>query len=501
MLKSLQKYFGYTDFHPLQEEIIKNVLNNNDALVLMPTGGGKSLCYQLPAIMKDGLTIVISPLISLMKDQVDYLQSIGVAAVSINSGMDYDEVDQIRTRLINREIKLLYVAPERIMTQKFLNFLHQLEISLIAIDEAHCISEWGHDFRPEYSKLNQLKEHFPNAPLIALTSTAIPQVQDDIITQLNMENSKVYKSSVNRKNLFYQIRPKKKTYQHILHYVKNHEKDSGIIYCQSRKNVEKIADKLQKDGIRALPYHAGLSSEIRIENQRKFIKDNVEIIVATIAFGMGIDKPNVRFVIHHDLPKSIEAYYQETGRAGRDGLESECILFFSYGDKIVHDFFIRKIENDKYREIATRKLRNVLDFSTSNRCRRKYLLNYFGEEYDIDNCDKCDVCVPVEEVELVSYTKDRIRKPKVKKSANIQNSEFDEKLFEVLRSLRKEIADEEKKPPYIVFSDVSLKDMAAQHPQNLDDFLNISGVGEFKLKKYGKIFTDKISEYFHFSLT
>ncbi|NOR46096.1 MAG: RecQ family ATP-dependent DNA helicase [Candidatus Delongbacteria bacterium] len=496
MRKLLQKYFGFADFHPLQKEIIEDILNNNDALVLMPTGGGKSLCYQLPAIIKDGLTIVISPLISLMKDQVDYLQSIGISAVSINSGMDYDDIDKIRTQLTNKEIKLLYVAPERIMTQKFLNFLHQLEISLIAIDEAHCISEWGHDFRPEYSKLNQLKEHFPNAPLIALTSTAIPQVQDDIIRQLNMENSKLYKTSVNRKNLFYQVMPKKKTYQHILHYVKNHANDSGIIYCQSRKNVEKIADKLQKDGIRALPYHAGLPSEVRIENQRKFIKDNVEIIVATIAFGMGIDKPNVRFVIHHDLPKSIEAYYQETGRAGRDGLESECILFFSYGDKIVHDFFIKKIEDDKYRQIATRKLRDVINFSTRNICRRKYLLNYFGEEYNVDNCNKCDICVPVEEIELVSYSKDRVRKPKVKKSANIQNLEYDEKLFEVLRSLRKKIADEEKKPPYIVFSDVSLKDMAALHPQNLDDFLNISGVGEFKLKKYGKIFTDKIVEYF-----
>ncbi|MDA3886599.1 MAG: ATP-dependent DNA helicase [Candidatus Delongbacteria bacterium] len=495
MHKSLQKYFGFTDFHPLQKEIIGDILNNNDALVLMPTGGGKSLCYQLPAVMNDGLTIVISPLISLMKDQVDYLQSIGISAVSINSGMDYDEIDKIRRQLINKEIKLLYVAPERIMTEKFLNFLHQLKISLIAIDEAHCISEWGHDFRPEYSKLNQLKEHFPNTPLIALTSTAIPQVQNDIIRQLNMENSKLYKTSVNRKNLLYRVMPKKKTYEHILYYLRNHTEDSGIIYCQSRKSVDKISERLQNEGIRALPYHAGLSSEVRINNQRKFIKDDVEVIVATIAFGMGIDKPNVRFVIHHDLPKSIEGYYQETGRAGRDGLQSDCILFFSYGDKIKHDYFIKQIEDEKFQKTAYRKLRDVINFSSNNKCRRKYLLNYFGEEYDIDNCEMCDVCIPSEEIEAISYSKGKDLKSKGRKSSDILQGDFDQDLFEILRILRKKVADEENMPPYIVFSDVTLKDMASKLPKNSVEFLSINGVGEVKLKKYGSIFLTKIADY------
>jgi len=445
MRETLQKYFGYTDFHPLQEEIISDVLNHHDVLVLMPTGGGKSLCYQLPAVMKDGITVVISPLISLMKDQVDDLRSIGIPAAFINSTLDYNRVAEIKTQLIKKHIKLLYVAPERIMIPDFLDFLHQLNTSLIAIDEAHCISEWGHDFRPEYRKLNLLKIHFPTIPLIALTSTATPQVQNDIVNQLNMVSPKIYRASLNRKNLFYQIRPKKETYQHLLQYLKNHPNDSGIIYCQSRKSVDNLSRKLQKEGIRVLPYHAGLSSDVRTENQGKFIKDDVEIIVATIAFGMGIDKPNVRYVIHCDMPKSIEGYYQETGRAGRDGLKSDCILFFSYGDKIKHEYFIKQIENEQYRQIAYKKMWDILNFCTSKKCRRKYLLNYFGEKYDIHNCNcnMCDVCVPLEKVEAVSYQKGEVKISKAKKSFDFEYSEFDPKLFEILRALRKEIADKE----------------------------------------------------------
>ncbi|MBU4485628.1 MAG: RecQ family ATP-dependent DNA helicase, partial [Candidatus Delongbacteria bacterium] len=359
----------------------------------------------------------------------------------------------------------------------------------------------GHDFRPEYRKLNQLKLHFPNIPLIALTSTAIPQVQNDIISQLNLVSSKIYRASINRENLFYRIVPKKKTYQLILQYLKDHPNDSGIIYCQSRKSVDKMSERLQKEGIRALPYHAGLQSDVRVNNQMKFIKDDVEVIVATIAFGMGIDKPNVRFVIHYDLPKSIEGYYQETGRAGRDGIKSDCILFFSYGDKIVHEYFIKQIENEQYRQTAYKKLRSVIDFSTGKNCRRKYLFKYFGEESDKENCNMCDICVPVEEMEIISLPKEKSKLSKAKKTYEFEESEYDQYLFDILRALRKKIADEEKMPPYIVFSDVALKEMATRHPQNLEEFLDISGVGEFKLKKYGSIFTEKIVEYFEGDLS
>ena len=495
MRKTLQKYFGYTDFHPLQEEIISDVLNHHDVLVLMPTGGGKSLCYQLPAVMKDGITVVISPLISLMKDQVDDLRSIGIPAASINSTLDYNRVAEIKSQLIKKHIKLLYVAPERIMIPDFFDFLHQLNTSLIAIDEAHCISEWGHDFRPEYRKLNLLKIHFPNIPLIALTSTATPQVQNDIVNQLNMVSPKIYRASLNRKNLFYQIRPKKEMYQHLLQYLKNHPNDSGIIYCQSRKSVDNLSRKLQKEGIRVSPYHAGLSSDVRTENQGKFIKDDVEIIVATIAFGMGIDKPNVRYVIHCDMPKSIEGYYQETGRAGRDGLKSDCILFFSYGDKIKHEYFIKQIENEQYRQIAYKKMWDILDLCTSKKCRRKYLLNYFGEKYDIHTCNMCDVCIPLEKAEVVSYSKPELIISKTKKTTGFDYWECDQKLFEILRALRKKIADEERMPPYIVFSDVALKKMSTRYPQSLETFREINGVGEVKLKKYGSQFLEKIIDY------
>ncbi|MDI6757081.1 MAG: RecQ family ATP-dependent DNA helicase, partial [Endomicrobiia bacterium] len=494
MRETLQKYFGYADFHPLQEEIISDVLNHRDVLVLMPTGGGKSLCYQLPAVMKDGVTVVISPLISLMKDQVDDLRSSGIPAASINSTLDYRRVAEIKSQTIKKHIKLLYVAPERIMLPDFLDFLHQLNTNLIAIDEAHCISEWGHDFRPEYRNLNLLKIHFPTIPLIALTSTATAQVQNDIVSQLNMASPKIYRASLNRKNLFYLIRPKKDTYQHLLQYLKNHPNDSGIIYCQSRKSVDSLSLKLQKEGIRALPYHAGLPSDVRTGNQEKFIKDDVEIVVATIAFGMGIDKSNVRYVIHCDMPKSIEGYYQETGRAGRDGLKSDCILFFSYGDKIKHEYFINQIENEQYRQIAYKKMRGMLDFCTSKECRRKYLLNYFGEKYDIHNCNTCDICAPSEKADAVSYLKSEVKISKDKKSF-FEHPEYDQKLFEILRLLRKEIANKEKMPPYIVFSDAALKEMSTQRPQSLESFREINGVGEVKLKKYGSIFLEKIIAY------
>ena len=397
MYKTLQKYFGYTSFYPLQEDIIKEVLGQRDVFVLMPTGGGKSLCYQLPALLFDGVTIVISPLISLMKDQVDGLLANGVSATFINSSLSYDEIGARRQSLSNNELRILYIAPERLVMPEFLQFVQGLKVSLFAIDESHCISEWGHDFRPEYRQLKILKEKFPGVPIMALTATATPVVQGDIITQLKLSDCKIFKASFNRKNLYYQIKPKDNPYHQILQYLKGHKKDSGIIYCQSRKTVESLSESLQAEGYCALPYHAGLTAEARTENQERFIRDDVEIIVATIAFGMGIDKPNVRYVIHYDLPKSIEGYYQETGRAGRDGLKSDCILFFSYADKFKIEHFIQQKEDEKEKQIAYKQLRELINYCEGNVCRRRLLLAYFGEKFDEPNCGNCDVCLEPKE--------------------------------------------------------------------------------------------------------
>lgn len=498
MREMLRKYFGYASFQPLQEEIITDVLKSHDVLVLMPTGGGKSLCYQLPAVIKDGITVVISPLISLMKDQVDSLRSIGISAASINSTLDYDTVREIKSGLTRNHIKLLYVAPERIVLPDFFNFLHQLNVNLIAIDEAHCISEWGHDFRPEYRKLNLLKENFPKVPLIALTSTAVPQVQSDIIKQLSMVSPGIYRASLNRKNLFYRTIPtKKEMYQRILRYIRNHPNDSGIIYCHSRKSAEELSARLQADGVRALPYHAGLSAKVRTQNQAKFINEDVEVIAATIAFGMGIDKSNVRYIIHCDMPKSIEGYYQETGRAGRDGARGDCVLFFSYADKIKHEYFIKQIEDEQYRKVAYRQMHDMIDFCTGESCRRKILLNYFGEKYDLQNCNMCDVCAPSVERETTPYRKQELaaRQPAKTVRTNYLDTEYDRNLFEILRGLRRGIAGIEEVPPYIVFSDATLKEMSTRYPQDLARFKRINGVGEVKLKKYGRLFVEKIVDY------
>ncbi len=397
MYKALQKYFGYTSFYPLQEEIIKEALGQRDVFVLMPTGGGKSLCYQLPALLLDGLTVVISPLIALMKDQVDGLLADGIPATFINSSLSYNEIEARRRSLSNKETKILYIAPERLVMPEFLLFLQGLKVSLFAVDESHCISEWGHDFRPEYRQLKLLKERFPKVPVMALTATATPVVEGDIITQLKLSGCKVFKASFNRKNLYYQIKPKANPYHQLLQYLDIRKKDSGIIYCQSRKTVESIASSLQTDGYRALPYHAGLTAEARTENQEKFIREDVEIIVATIAFGMGIDKPNVRYVIHYDLPKSIEGYYQETGRAGRDGLKSDCILFFSYADMFKIEHFIKQKEDEKEQQVAYKQLRELVSYCEGNVCRRRLLLAYFGEVFDEPNCGSCDVCLEPKE--------------------------------------------------------------------------------------------------------
>ena len=606
MYDILQKYFGYTTFYPLQEEIIREALKRRDIFVLMPTGGGKSLCYQLPAMIFEGITIVFSPLIALMKDQVDGLLADGIPAVFINSSLSYEEIAKRRRDLCSNAIKILYIAPERLVMPEFLQFLQGLKVSLFAIDESHCISEWGHDFRPEYRQLKTLKEKFPDVPVMALTATATPRVQEDIISHLRLPECRVFKASFNRKNLYYQIRPKEHPYHQILQYLETRravlfslrsmqamplseaKNDSGIIYCQSRKTADSLAASLQSDGYRALPYHAGLTPEVRNENQERFIRDDVEIIVATIAFGMGIDKPNVRYVIHYDLPKSIEGYYQETGRAGRDGLRSDCILFFSYGDKFKIEHFIEQKEDEKDREAAYRQLRELVQYCESHVCRRRVLLAYFGERYEEPNCGHCDVCVeprerfdgtiaaqkilscvyrtgerfgaqyivdvlqgsesqkilqnrhdtlktygvgkeyskpqwqsfireliqlgyvdlsgdkyPVlklnEKSRKVLSQKEQVFLTKPEEPRLVQKPDaddrYDRELFELLRALRKTLADQEGVPPYVIFHDTTLKEMSIYYPQNLSDLHRISGVGERKADKYGELILQEIIRY------
>ncbi|MBC7085269.1 MAG: DNA helicase RecQ [Methanomethylovorans sp.] len=622
MHQTLSKYFGYDTFRPLQEDIIKDVIAGRDVFVLMPTGGGKSLCYQLPALLMDGVTVVVSPLISLMKDQVDTLKANGIEAAYLNSTLSYKESHQIKQELEKNRIKLLYVAPERLTLSSTLSLLDRIKINLFAIDESHCISEWGHDFRPEYRKLSILKKKYPRIPIIALTATATPKVREDTISHLHIEGCKIYVASFNRKNLLYQVRQKKNAYEQIVEFLRDRKDKSGIIYCQSRKTVDELAGKLRKSGFNALPYHAGLSDAARSRNQDVFIKDDVEIIVATIAFGMGIDKPNVRFVIHYDLPRNLESYYQETGRGGRDGLQCECILFFSHRDKYKIDYFIDQIEKSEEREAARLKLKQVIDFCQSTMCRRRMLLRYFGEELEEENCAGCDVCLQplkktdvTEEAKLVikcvgevgqrygithiteiltgsnskkitekghhrlsSYSmgsylpkekwvdiirelvnqgiltlegsrypilkldesskqvigsnktvqimqltsckdsllvsdkhmsidklKDEnkinlsvVKEPEIEYTRMEQfemTNRINTELFARLKELRKEISNKEKIPPYIVFADTSLKQMATLIPLNEKDLLKITGVGEYKLRKYGDMFLREIMNY------
>ena len=581
-LEVLKKHFGYSEFHPLQESIIKDIMDCRDVFVLMPTGSGKSLCYQLPAVMKSGVTVVISPLIALMKDQVDSLMANGIGASFINSTLKADEIEDAKNRLLENKDKILYIAPERLTSEDFMHFLRIINIGLFAIDEAHCISEWGHDFRPEYRKLSSIRENFPAVPIVALTATAIPDVQRDIVQHLRLKDTRIYKASFNRPNLFYSIRPKQDAYSQILDYIRQHPNDSGIIYCQSRKTTESLAKKLSNDGFRALPYHAGMSASERTDNHEKFIRDDAEIVVATIAFGMGINKTNTRYVIHYDLPKNIEGYYQETGRAGRDRLESDCILLFSHGDRAKIVALIEKGYNQKKKQIAYEKLDEMISFCESAECRRKVLLRYFGEEYN-EQCNKCDNCLsPKEQIDgseaakkiigcilelnqrfgvnrIASvlagkgnkYTTARsygsgkeyamkqwqtfirelakegyinvigtkypilkinsksfgilsgrlslsLTKPFV--SAKVeQQMEVEKKptaeLFDILRSLRKQVADAENVPPYVIFHDSTLKEMATYYPRDISSLKKIKGVGQIKLEKYGKVFLDKIIDY------
>ncbi|GEO08515.1 DNA helicase RecQ [Segetibacter aerophilus] len=390
----LQNIFGYDSFRHNQQEIVEHVLAGNDAVVLMPTGGGKSLCYQVPALCLEGVTVVVSPLIALMKDQVDALVVNGIKAAFLNSSQSTNEQAAIFQQLKLNQLKLLYLAPERLMGKEtqFINFLQQINVSLFAIDEAHCISQWGHDFRPEYLVLGQLKQRFPSIPIIALTATADALTQKDIIDKLHFDAVRVFENSFNRPNIWYYVKPKKNYYEALISYLKQHSKDSGIIYCLSRTSTEKLAEDLKADGFNAAAYHAGLDKSVKDDRQEKFLKDEINIIVATIAFGMGINKSNVRFVVHVDLPKNIEGYYQETGRAGRDGLHSEAVLFYGAGDVIKLKRFAEVEGNEAQTKIMLQKLDKMSKFCETKTCRRKYLLNYFGDEAP-DYCGSCDVCL------------------------------------------------------------------------------------------------------------
>ena len=393
MLEQLKAYFGFDQFLPLQEDIISKVLAKHDSLVLMPTGGGKSLCYQLPAIQFRGLTLVVSPLIALMKDQVDGLKANGVPAGLLNSTLSPDESAEVQDQARRGELKMLYVAPERLTLPGFQRFLRSLEISLIAIDEAHSISEWGHYYRPDYRNLKALREGFPKVPVIALTATATTQVREDIVAQLGLNKPDIFISSFNRPNLTYTIQPKTEPLNTLLNLLDKHPGGSTIIYRFSRKATEETAIELTDRGFSALPYHAGLDRDLRRETQEKFIRDQVQIVVATIAFGMGIDKPDVRLVVHYDLPKTVEGYYQETGRAGRDGLPSDCVLFYSYGDRSKQEYFISNIEDDDERDKAHSKLGQVLTLCDLQTCRRAYLMEYLGEHWPKTDCGGCDICL------------------------------------------------------------------------------------------------------------
>ncbi|MEP6594583.1 MAG: DNA helicase RecQ [Ginsengibacter sp.] len=390
----LKSVFGYDDYKHNQKEIIEHVLNGNDAVVLMPTGGGKSLCYQVPALCLDGVTIVVSPLIALMKDQVDALVVNNIKAAFLNSTLSLGEQSTISQQLRNNELKMLYIAPERLMgnASQFIEFLKKINVSLFAIDEAHCISQWGHDFRPEYLILGQLKEAFPHIPVIALTATADSLTKNDIIDKLHFKTYKVFENSFNRPNIYYYVKPKRNYYEALIDFLKQHKDDSGIIYCLSRASTERLAENLKEDGFNAETYHAGLEKNVREERQNKFLKDDIKIIIATIAFGMGINKSNVRFVIHVDLPKNIEGYYQETGRAGRDGLHSEAMLFYGAGDVMKLRTFATVEGNAGQTKIMLQKLDKMARFCETKTCRRKYLLNYFGEETPA-YCGSCDVCL------------------------------------------------------------------------------------------------------------
>ncbi|MCG8308977.1 MAG: DNA helicase RecQ [Cytophagales bacterium] len=592
LTKALKKHFGFDRFRPMQEEIITAVMAKKDCLVIMPTGGGKSICFQLPALLLPGTFIIISPLIALMKDQVESLRANNIEAAFINSALEFSEERRLMQMLTDGSLKLLYLSPEKLLTNSMLEALQGVDISGFAVDEAHCISVWGHDFRAEYSKLNLLKNKWPKVPIMALTATADKITRRDIVKQLAIENCEIFLGSFNRANLSLQVRPGQKVYKQVKTILERHNRESGIIYCLSRKSCEEVAAKLKSDGYKAAYYHAGMTAERRSGNQEDFVKDNIRIIVATIAFGMGIDKSNIRFIIHYNLPKNIEGYYQEIGRGGRDGLSCETVMFYSYRDVMILQDFAKE---SNQAEIQIAKLKRIQQYAEARVCRRKILMAYFGEDLSKD-CGNCDVCKNPPEVEdatilvqkalsalkrlqekvgigalidvlrgsqksyifqngyhriktfgagkalsyrdwqhyilqmlhhgLIEIAYDQkhtlrvtnagkdvlfndrhvdLVKPLIDESGSqtflkpepqkTKKQEFEEQLFNELRMLRKEIADSKGVPPYVVFSDATLREMASNHPMDLGEMASVSGVGEFKLAEYGEAFLNQIRHY------
>ena len=584
VLELLKNHFGYDGFLPLQEAIVGSVMAGGDSFALMPTGGGKSLCYQLPAMALPGLTLVVSPLIALMKDQVDALEANGIPGGFINSAQTSAELSQVVRRIRAGELKLLYVAPERAVEPRFAEFLGTLDVSLIAIDEAHCVSEWGHDFRPAYRQLADLRQCCPETPVIALTATATERVRADILTQLGLRDPQTFISSFNRPNLTYSVVPKERDLSSLLSLLNRYRGEPAIIYCGSRRATEEMAAKLQERGYAAEAYHAGMDSDMRRLAQERFMRDRTNVIAATIAFGMGINKPDVRLVVHYDLPKNVESYYQETGRAGRDGLPAECVLFYSYGDKSKQEFFLSQMEDDEERERARGRLEQIISLCNLRTCRRKFVLQYLGEEWQEENCGACDNCVEPQEhydaTEIAQkvlsavirtgerfgaahviavlrgsrgervlaqghdklsvhgigsvhsreelrdliedlkreglllssegefptlavpgrgreFLRDRetlmLRRPKSQKVARNSGSgatpgstaPYDQKLYDELASLRREIADIRGLPAFMIFGNRTLQDMARRVPQTTAEFAQVSGVGRAKLETWG----------------
>jgi len=596
--EALYRFFGYDKFKGEQEAVIRNVLAGKNTFVIMPTGGGKSMCYQLPALMSEGTAIVISPLIALMKNQVDAIRGFNTddgVAHFMNSSLSKNEIARVRKDIKAGKTKLLYVAPESLTKDENVKFLREVNISFFAIDEAHCISEWGHDFRPEYRRLRPIIDQIGEVPIIALTATATEKVQADIQKNLGMLDASVFKASFNRPNLYYEVKPKVNVLKEIIRFVKQHSGKSGIIYCLSRKKVEEVAQTLSLNGVRALPYHAGLDASTRALHQDKFLMEEVDVIVATIAFGMGIDKPDVRFVIHHDIPKSLEGYYQETGRAGRDGREGLCLCFYSHKDIEKLEKFMKNKHVAEF-EIGKQLLLETEGYAETSVCRRRVLLNYFGEQFELDNCNSCDNCLhPKPKIEageqmallleavklvkekhqgehvvnvLMGFTNQQVKNYKhdllevfgsgfeegvkfwnaiirqgilagfLSKdidhygllkitpagqsflenpgsftvvpdadfgdtesddddefSGSGQASAADEKLFEMLKNLRKTVAKQKNVPPFVVFQDPSLEEMATNYPITQDELKNITGVGAGKATKFGKPFIDLICQY------